>query len=97
MKKRNVLKATLASAALIMGAAAPAMAITVDVGGGRWTYDQGANSAWSNYYHSANKHASSVKIGANIFRSGCTSAGSWSLASGGKNGGAISWYYDPSC
>ena len=97
MKKRSALKATLASAALILGAAAPAMAITVDVGGGRWSYDQGANSAWSNYYHSNNKHASSVKIGANTFKSGCTSAGSWSLASGGKNGGAISWYYDPRC
>ncbi|MEO3974017.1 lactococcin 972 family bacteriocin [Streptomyces sp. CAU 1734] len=95
--KRSALKATLASAALIMGAAAPAMAITVDVGGGRWTYDQGANSAWSNYYHANNNHASSVKIGSNIFRSGCTSPGSWSLASGGKNGGSISWYYDPSC
>ncbi|WP_166021246.1 lactococcin 972 family bacteriocin, partial [Streptomyces chilikensis] len=75
MQKRNVIKTALASTALLLGAAAPAMAITVDVGGGKWTYDQGANSAWSNYYHSQNRHASSVKIGANIFRSGCTSAG----------------------
>jgi lactococcin 972 family bacteriocin len=97
MNKRNVVKATLASAALILCAAAPAAAVTVDVGGGKWTYNQGANTAWSNYFHGSNKHASSVKIGANVFKSGCTSADVWSLASGGKNGGSISWYYDPSC
>jgi lactococcin 972 family bacteriocin len=97
MKKRNAIKAGLASVALVAAAAAPAMAVTVDVGGGKWTYSQGANSAWSNFYHSRNNHASSVKIGSNVFRSGCTSAGNWSLASGGKNGGGISWYYDPSC
>ncbi|MFC8823696.1 lactococcin 972 family bacteriocin [Streptomyces rochei] len=97
MAKRNVIKAALASAAIVLGVAAPAMAITVDVGGGKWSYDEGANTAWSNFYHSKNKHASSVKIGENLFRSGCTSAGKWSLASGGKNGGDINWYYDPSC
>jgi lactococcin 972 family bacteriocin len=95
--KRNVVKATLASAALICAAAAPAMAITVDVGGGKWSYDRGANSAWSNYKHENNRHASSVKIGSTVFRSGCTAKGQWSLASGSLNGGAVSYYYDPSC
>jgi lactococcin 972 family bacteriocin len=97
MNKRNAVKAAVASAALILAAATPALAVTVDVAGGKWSYDQGANSAWSNFKHPSNDHASSVKIGSQTFRSGCTSAGSWSLASGSKNGGSVSYYYDPSC
>ncbi|MFE9770739.1 lactococcin 972 family bacteriocin [Streptomyces sp. NPDC005931] len=97
MNKRNVMKATVASAALLFAAATPAIATTVDVAGGKWSYDEGANSAWSNYKHPKNRHASSVKIGSQTFKSGCTAAGQWSLASGSKNGGGISYYYDPSC
>ncbi|MEV0178161.1 lactococcin 972 family bacteriocin [Streptomyces sp. NPDC050625] len=97
MNKKNVMKAAVASAALIFAAATPALATTVDVAGGKWSYDQGANSAWSNYKHPRNDHASSVKIGSQTFKSGCTDAGQWSLASGTKNGGGISYYYDPSC
>lgn len=97
MKKRNLIKVAVASAALVGGLAAPAMAVTVDVGGGKWSYDEGANSAWSNYYHSKNRHASSVNIGQTVFKSGCTAAGKWSLASGGKSGGLIYYYYNPSC
>ena len=97
MHRRNVVKAAVASAALIFAAATPAIATTVDVSGGKWSYDQGANTAWSNFKHPSKKHASSVKIGSQTFKSGCTSAGNWSLASGTKNGGGISYYYDPSC
>ncbi|MEH0419833.1 lactococcin 972 family bacteriocin [Streptomyces sp. B21-083] len=97
MNKKNGVKAAVATAALIFAAATPAIATTVDVGGGRWSYDSGANTAWSNYKHPSNRHASSVKFGSTLFASGCTSAGSWSLASGTKNGGTIQYYYDPSC
>ncbi|NUQ99868.1 MAG: lactococcin 972 family bacteriocin [Streptomyces sp.] len=97
MHKRNVVKAAVASAALIFAAATPAIATTVDVAGGKWSYDQGANTAWSNFKHPSNWHASSVKIGSQTFKSGCTTPGEWSLASGTKNGGGISYYYDPSC
>ncbi|WP_055525736.1 lactococcin 972 family bacteriocin [Streptomyces graminilatus] len=97
MNKKNGVKAAVATAALIMAAATPALATTVDVSGGRWSYDEGANTAWSNFKHPSNRHASSVKIGSVLFGSGCTSAGSWSLASGTKNGGTIRYYYDPSC
>ncbi|MGW0988006.1 hypothetical protein ACWD46_17520 [Streptomyces sp. NPDC002486] len=45
MHKRNVVKAAVASAALIFAAATPAIATTVDVAGGKWSYDQGANTA----------------------------------------------------
>ncbi|CAM5303268.1 MULTISPECIES: lactococcin 972 family bacteriocin [Streptomyces] len=97
MHKKNVVKAAFASAALILAAATPALATTVDVAGGKWSYDEGANTAWSNFKHPTSKHASSVKIGSQTFKSGCTAAGEWSLASGTKNGGGISYYYDPSC
>ncbi|MFF5438863.1 lactococcin 972 family bacteriocin [Streptomyces achromogenes] len=97
MQRKSVVKAVVASAALIFAAATPALATTVDVGGGRWSYDEGANSAWSNYKHPDNSHASSVKIGGVLFKSGCTVKGEWSLASGTKNGGGISYYYNPNC
>ncbi|PPS68177.1 MULTISPECIES: lactococcin 972 family bacteriocin [Streptomyces] len=97
MHKKNVVKAAVASAALLFAAATPAIATTVDVAGGKWSYDQGANTAWSNFKHASNWHSSSVKIGSQTFKSGCTSPGPWSLASGTKNGGAISYHYDPSC
>ena len=97
MNKRTGIKVAVASAGLLLAAAAPALAITVDVGGGQWSYDQGANSAWSNYKHPSYYHGSSVKIGSVLFSSGCTAPGSWSLASGSKNGGSISYYYKTSC
>ncbi|MFJ4961084.1 Bacteriocin [Streptomyces sp. ADI96-02] len=97
MNKRTGAKAAIATVGLVLAAATPALATTVNVGGGTWSYDQGANTAWSNYKHASNYHASSVSIGGQLSRSGCTSPGSWSLASGSKNGGSINYYYDPSC
>ncbi|MFJ7153285.1 lactococcin 972 family bacteriocin [Streptomyces sp. NPDC100445] len=102
MNKRTGFKAALACAAIIAAAASPAMAITVDRDGGKWSYDEGANSAWSNYKHPDNKHASSVKNNDQLSRSGCTAKGVWSLASIEKNSGVgssnhISYYYNPSC
>ncbi|WP_108999036.1 lactococcin 972 family bacteriocin [Streptomyces rishiriensis] len=98
MNKRTGVKAALACTAIIFAAATPAMAITVDRDGGKWSYDEGANSAWSNFKHPNNKHASSVQNNDQISRSGCTAAGVWSLASiqkGSRNN--ISFYYNPSC
>ncbi|MEH0399162.1 lactococcin 972 family bacteriocin [Streptomyces sp. NPDC053741] len=97
MNKRIGLKAAIATAGLVLAAATPALAVTVDAGGGRWSYDQGANTAWSNFLHAKQTHASSVMIGSQLTRSGCTDKGVWSLASGAKNGGSISYYYDPLC
>ncbi|MEU2617518.1 lactococcin 972 family bacteriocin [Streptomyces sp. NPDC007157] len=59
-------------------------------------YDHGANTAWSNYKHPDNQHASSVKTGGTVFGSGCTAKGKWSLASAGLNG-SVSYYYNPNC
>ncbi len=64
---------------------------------GKWSYDQGANTAWSNFKHPSNWHASPVKIGNQTFKSGCTTPGEWPLASGTKNGGSIPYHYDPNC
>ncbi|MET7606970.1 lactococcin 972 family bacteriocin [Streptomyces avermitilis] len=97
MNKRTGIKAAVVTAGLLFAAATPALATTVDVGGGKWSYDEGANTAWSNYKHPSKKHSSSVKIGRTTFASGCASAGDWSLASGSKNGGSINYYYKTSC
>ncbi|WP_406486487.1 lactococcin 972 family bacteriocin [Streptomyces sp. NBC_01563] len=93
MNKRTGIKAAVASAALVFAAATPALAITVDVAGGRWSYDEGANSAWSNFKHPSRTHGSSVWIGPVVTASSCTSAGNWSLASGSKNQGKIEYFY----
>ncbi|MGW2100175.1 lactococcin 972 family bacteriocin [Streptomyces olivaceoviridis] len=50
--------------------------------------DEGANTAWSNVKHPTNQHSSSVKIGSQAFKSGCTTKGEWSLASGTKKAAA---------
>ncbi|MBD0740329.1 lactococcin 972 family bacteriocin [Streptomyces sp. CBMA29] len=97
MNKKTGIKVAVAAVALSFAAATPALATSVDVGGGRWSYDHGANTAWSNYKHPTNKHASSVKIGTVVFGSGCTAKGVWSLASAGLNGNSVSYYYNPSC
>ncbi|MGY3676538.1 lactococcin 972 family bacteriocin [Streptomyces sp. TE33382] len=97
MNRRVGFKAAIATAGLIFAAATPALAVTVDAGGGKWSYDSGANTAWSNFMHKDNYHASSVSIGGQLSKSGCTAPDAWSLASGSKNGGAINYYYDPSC
>ncbi|MGW2778333.1 lactococcin 972 family bacteriocin [Streptomyces olivaceoviridis] len=78
----------------MLAAAAPALATTVDVVGGTWSYDEGANTARSNFKHTTNQHASSVKIGSQAFKSGCTTRSEWPLASGTKTAACC---YDPSC
>ncbi|MFJ7153287.1 lactococcin 972 family bacteriocin [Streptomyces sp. NPDC100445] len=97
MNKRSGAKAALASAAIILAAAAPALATTTNVGGGTWSYDEGANTAWSNYKHPNNKHSSAVETGDSLTTSGCTAAGKWSLASRNKSGSRVAYYYNPSC
>lgn len=64
---------------IIMAAATPALAATVDVDGGTWSCNHGANTAWSNDKHPTSRHASSVKTGGTELDSGCTAKGKWSL------------------
>ncbi|MFC4507416.1 MULTISPECIES: lactococcin 972 family bacteriocin [Streptomyces] len=94
MKKKRIVKAALAGAAIAMAAASPALATTVDVGGGTWSYGTGANSVWSNYKHPSVNHSSSVR-GAYWSYSGCTKPGVWSLASADE--GYNEAYWDKGC
>ncbi len=74
----------LAAAVIALGAAVPALATVVNVGGGTWNYgvqNQGG-TVWSNYHHPSVRHRSSVINGyGEYYNSGCKSAGVWSYAS----------------
>ncbi|MFG2890757.1 lactococcin 972 family bacteriocin [Streptomyces sp. NPDC048248] len=96
MKMRNGLKAVAVAGAIIVGAAAPALAVTVDAGGGRWAHDVGANYVYSNFWHKDNYHASSVE-GAYWVKSGCTKEKVWSKASAKKAKTVSKAYYDAAC
>ncbi|WP_244420214.1 lactococcin 972 family bacteriocin [Streptomyces hygroscopicus] len=89
---KNGVKVAVAAGAIIMAAAAPALATTVDAGGGKWSYGAGAHTLWSNYKHPKVNHSSSVH-GAYWSYSACTSPGAWSLASAqlGESGNAQHW------
>ncbi|MGW5663611.1 lactococcin 972 family bacteriocin [Streptomyces sp. NPDC003758] len=96
MRIKGGLKAVAAAGVIVMAAAAPALAKSVDVSGGRWSYDVGANYAYSNFYHKVNYHSSSVH-GAIWAYSGCTKNGTWSKASVEKSDIRNDAFYDASC
>lgn len=97
MRIKNGLKVVAAAGAIVVAAAAPALAKTVDVSGGKWAYDVGANYAYSNFYHKVNWHASSVH-GKTWAYSGCTKNGTWSKASVEKSDIHVNTaHYDASC
>ncbi|MFD3623801.1 MULTISPECIES: lactococcin 972 family bacteriocin [unclassified Streptomyces] len=93
---KSTLKVAVAAGAIVVAAAAPALAKSVDVSGGRWSYDVGANYAYSNFYHKVTWHSSSVhgKIWA---YSGCTEEKKWSKASVEKSKVRNDAFYDASC
>lgn len=84
MQAKKILVIGFAAAAIVVGAAAPALATVVNVGGGTWNYgvqNQGG-TVWSNYHHPTRKHRSSVINGYGEYdNSGCKSANVWSYAS----------------
>ncbi|MET9430121.1 lactococcin 972 family bacteriocin [Streptomyces sp. NPDC003036] len=97
MTIRNGLKAVAAAGVIVMAATAPALAKSVDVSGGRWSYDVGANYAYSNFYHKVNWHSSSVH-GRSWAYSGCTENKKWSKASVEKSSiHPNTAHYDASC
>lgn len=84
MKPRRIAIVGLTSAAMVLGAAAPALAVVDYVGGGTWNYGVNNNGGevWSNYHHPNNNHRSSVINGYGEYRSsGCVGKGVWSYAS----------------
>lgn len=68
-------------AALSLGALAPAMAVTVNVGGGVWEYGTNGSVAFSNHYHPRINHGSTVSANGQNYYSGCAVAGAWSMKS----------------
>ncbi|MFC4507415.1 MULTISPECIES: lactococcin 972 family bacteriocin [Streptomyces] len=95
MSARRGIKVAFAAVALAAAAASPALATTVSVGGGTWSYDTGASTAWSNYKHPSVNHSSSVH-GTYWSYSGCTKPGVWALAST-EDSGTSSAYWDKGC
>lgn len=84
MKAKRVVVTGLAAVLMAIGAAAPALATVVNVGGGTWNYGVNNNGGevWSNYYHPSLRHRSSVINGyGEYYNSGCVSSGTWSYAS----------------
>ncbi|MPY58183.1 lactococcin 972 family bacteriocin [Streptomyces spongiae] len=81
MRFKKPLQALVVSAAFVTAAAAPALAVTKEVGGGTWSYGTTSETVWSNYFHSSSKHGSSVRNGyGDEERSACVNADKWSYA-----------------
>lgn len=95
MKRMNGVKVALATVAIAIAAATPAIA-AVDVGGGKWAYGTGSDTAWSNYKHASVNHSSSVQ-GATFNYSGCVEPGPWALASAQKGSGTAKAFWDKDC
>lgn len=96
MKMMNGIKTVAAASLIIVAAAAPALAVSEDAGGGRWSHAVGGDYVYSNYYHKDNYHASSVE-GKYWAKSGCTKEKLWSKASAEKALTVSKAYYDPAC
>lgn len=81
MRFEKPLKTLVASAVMVVATAAPALAVTKEVGGGTWDYGATDRTVWSNYYHSSKNHGSSVLNGYNeTERSACVGRNKWSYA-----------------
>ncbi|MFJ2773243.1 lactococcin 972 family bacteriocin [Streptomyces sp. NPDC087300] len=93
---KNSLKAAAAAGVIAIAVAAPAVAASTDVSGGRWSYNVGGNYVYSNYFHKKTYHSSSVE-GAYWAYSGCTKDGVWSKASAKKAKLTSKAYYNPAC
>lgn len=84
-RAKNLLLAGALAVGLTLGAAAPAMADIVNVGGGTWNYGTSYQppwykNVWSNYVHPSLYH-SSTAIGGSANQKVYANAGSWSNAS----------------
>lgn len=95
MLKKTVI-AGLAIAATMTAGAGVAMAAREYVGGGIWDYGTGGGRVWSDYYHGANCHSSSVD-GAYYETSGPVSAGRWAYADAPDTIWVDSSYWNNAC
>ncbi|MEV6957413.1 lactococcin 972 family bacteriocin [Streptomyces sp. NPDC051183] len=97
MQVSNRLKAAVAAGVIVLGLATPAMAQTVEVSGGKWSYGTNSNDqVYSNFYHDKKCHGSSVK-GKYFAQSGDVKAGITSFASAAEAAWGNESYYRSSC
>lgn len=101
MKKKLIFSLVLV-AAIIGSIASTALATTIEVGGGTWTYGTydvfptSNHVGYSYYYHPTNVHTSSVMVDQTLYRSSNTAPGQTSIAeSAWTTSWNISFYYNP--
>lgn len=75
-RKRKVTLAIAAAGAITLGAASPALATRVNVGGGIWDYGTNSSYVWSYYLHNGTNHKTTVYNGSYHY-SGCKTPGVW--------------------
>ncbi|WP_204576891.1 lactococcin 972 family bacteriocin [Clavibacter michiganensis] len=83
-------------AALLLGGAGAANAVTKNVGGGTWQYGTGFSPSaitYSNYNHPSKKHGSTACKSVECVRSATVPANSWSRASLHATPGGNSSYW----
>ncbi|MFP1627016.1 lactococcin 972 family bacteriocin [Streptomyces sp. 5K101] len=80
MNIKKVVRLGVATGALVVATATPALAVVVNAGGGTWDYGTNSSTVWSNYYHGSLCHGSTA-VGTYTDRSPDTAAGRWSYAS----------------
>jgi len=97
---RKILTISAVTAAIVLGAAAPALATTVNIGGGTWNYGTSyvfpvSEGVYSDYYHPSNHHSGTSICAANNVTVHAA-AGSWANSSTSCGyGGATHALYNP--
>ena len=91
----RIIRSSLLAVALLTGAAAPALATVVNVGGGTWNYGTSydfpaSHHGWSNYYHPAYSHTGTSICGSTTHTTRAA-AGFW--ANSGVSCGITSTIY----
>ncbi|MFJ7985749.1 lactococcin 972 family bacteriocin [Streptomyces sp. NPDC096351] len=96
MQIKRSLKIALATGALVIAGAAPALAtITYPAEGGEWDHGAGTATVWSDYYHPSVCHGS-TSVGKYI-DSDEASADSWSITSATVALSGNKAYYNTRC
>lgn len=75
---RRAATTSIAASFLVVGTAIPVLAATSYPDGGQWNYGENSSIVWSDYYHAANCHGSSVQ--GKTFVSSSKPAAQWSTA-----------------
>ncbi|MFG2330383.1 lactococcin 972 family bacteriocin [Streptomyces sp. NPDC048604] len=94
---KMIAKLGVATGALVMAAATPALAtIEYPSAGGTWDYGTNSSIVWSDYYHGGRCHGS-TSVGSYTDRSPNTSAGYWSITSAPERDGVADKSYYRVC